>query len=70
MKLAKIYLTLVMLSSCAATNKQYDSSRVILLNVSLDPVKADITIDESEKLSGTSKSNSFNCSRKPISTQR
>ena len=52
-------MTLVMLSSCAATNKQYDSSRVILQNVSLDPVKADITIDESEKLSGTSKSTFF-----------
>ena len=47
------------MTSCVSLNKSYDSSSVKLTKVQLDPIKADLNIDETEKLTGTSKSNFF-----------
>jgi hypothetical protein len=44
------------LSSCTTTNKGFQSSTVNVRNVDLDPVKADIKVNENTKLSGSSKS--------------
>jgi hypothetical protein len=45
-----------LLSSCTSTNKGFQSSPVISRNVTLDPIKADISVNEANKLSGNSKS--------------
>jgi hypothetical protein len=42
--------------SCVSTHKAYQSSPVIARNVELDPIKADIVVDESKKLIGSSSS--------------
>ena len=64
MKLKVILLSSVvamsfMLNSCATTNASYQSSPVIARNVDLDPIKADVKIDESKKLKGESTSTYF-----------
>ena len=41
--------------SCKSTSKGYQSSTVMSRNVQLDPIKADIKVDETKKLVGTSK---------------
>lgn len=55
----KILLAAVVLfglgaTSCVTTNRGLQSSPVISRNVQLDPIKADIRVDESEKLVGKS----------------
>jgi hypothetical protein len=46
----------LVLSSCASYSSGYQSSTVQSRNVQLDPIVADITVDESEKLKGESES--------------
>ena len=41
-------------NSCVSTNKSFQSSPVIARNVTLDPIKADILVNESQKLNGES----------------
>jgi hypothetical protein len=49
----------MIMTSCVSLNKSYDSSAVKLTNVKLDPIKADLTVDQTEKLVGTSSSSFF-----------
>jgi hypothetical protein len=44
----------VLLSSCMSTNRGFQSSPVLARNVELDPIKADIKVDETKKLKGES----------------
>ncbi len=46
----------ICLSSCMSTNKGYQSSPVVSRNVQLDPIKADIVVNETTKLTGKSTS--------------
>lgn len=58
----KITLALVagvLMTSCVSTNKGFQSSPVISRNVSLDPIKADIKVNETTKLIGESTSTYF-----------
>ncbi len=48
-----------LLSSCVSTNRGLQSSPVIAKNVDLDPIKADIKVDETKKLKGESTSSYF-----------
>ena len=50
------------MTSCASLNKSYNSSAVKLRNVQLDPIKADLTVDQ-EKITGTSTSTFFSIFR-------
>lgn len=56
---AFLVLSIVFLSSCISTNKGFQSSPVISRNVQLDPIKADLTVDETKKLKGESSSAYF-----------
>ncbi len=47
------------MSSCVSTNKGFQSSPIISRNVELDPIKADIKVDEKNKLKGESTSTYF-----------
>ena len=49
----------IFFTSCVSTNKGYQSSPVISRNVQLDPIKADILVNETTKLSGQSSSTYF-----------
>jgi len=49
-----LFATVLLFSSCLSTRKGYQSLPVISRNVTLDPIKADITVDESKKLYGQS----------------
>ena len=51
--------TVLFFNSCVSTNKSFQSSPVIAGYVTLDPIKADITIDESKKLDGESSTTYF-----------
>jgi hypothetical protein len=44
----------LILCSCKATHKSFQSAPVVSRNVELDPIKADIQVDESKKLTGES----------------
>lgn len=46
----------LLLTSCVSTNKGFQSSPVISRNVELDPIKADIKVNEATKLTGQSSS--------------
>ena len=46
-------------SSCVSSNKGFQSSPVISRNVELDPIKADIIVDEKRKLKGGSSATYF-----------
>jgi len=46
----------IFFNSCVSTNKGFQSSPVISRNVQLDPIKADIKVNETTKLSGQSTS--------------
>ena len=48
-----------LLTSCISTNKSFQSSPVISRNVQLDPIKADIEVNEKAKLTGASSSTYF-----------
>lgn len=54
-----VFAMSMIMTSCVSLNKSYDSSAVKLTNVMLDPIKADLTVDETEKLVGTSSSSFF-----------
>lgn len=49
----------IALTSCSSTQTAFDSSPVNSKSIDLDPIKADINIDESEKIKGSSKSTYF-----------
>jgi hypothetical protein len=51
------------LTSCVSTNRGFQSSPVISRNVQLDPIKADIQVDETKKLKGESSSGYFYSSK-------
>ncbi len=51
--------TTLFITSCVTTNKGFQSSPVISRNVQLDPIKADIKVDEKNKLKGESSSAYF-----------
>ena len=53
----------IFFNSCLSTNKGYQSSPVISRNVQLDPIKADIKVNETAKLKGESTSIYFLCFR-------
>lgn len=53
----------IFFNSCVSTNKGYQSSPVISRNVELDPIKADIKVNETAKLKGESTSIYFLCFR-------
>jgi hypothetical protein len=64
MKLIKNYLLCIPLltiffASCTTTNKGFQSSPVISRNVQLDPIKADLEVNESVKLKGESSATYF-----------
>jgi hypothetical protein len=52
-------LTSMLMTSCVSTNKGFQSSPVISRNVQLDPIKADLKVDEKSKLKGESSSAYF-----------
>jgi hypothetical protein len=54
-----IYSVAIFFTSCMSSNKGFQSSPVISRNVQLDPIKADIKVNETTKLSGESKSAYF-----------
>jgi hypothetical protein len=56
---ASILVISVVMTSCVSTNKGYQSSPVLSRKVELDPIKADITVDEKAKIVGESKSSYF-----------
>jgi hypothetical protein len=49
----------MLMTSCISTNKGFQSSPVIARNVQLDPIKADIKVDEKTKITGESTSTYF-----------
>jgi hypothetical protein len=49
----------MLMTSCTSTNRGFQSSPVISRNVELDPIKADIQVDEKTKLVGESTSSYF-----------
>lgn len=49
----------MLITSCVTTNRGFQSSPVISRNVQLDPIKADIKVDEKSKLKGESSSAYF-----------
>jgi len=49
----------IFFTSCVSTNKGFQSSTVNMRNVQLDPIKADIKVNETNKLSGQSSSTYF-----------
>jgi hypothetical protein len=58
-KMSLIALMLISVTSCVTTNKGFQSSPVISRNVQLDPIKADINVDETAKIKGESSSSYF-----------
>lgn len=59
LKLSLIALMFISVTSCVTTNKGFQSSPVISRNVQLDPIKADINVDETKKIKGESSSSYF-----------
>lgn len=51
-----ICLVVIFFTSCVSTNKGFQSSPVISRNIQLDPIKADIKVNETTKLNGSSSS--------------
>ena len=52
-------LSFLTLTNCVTTNRGFQSSPVVSRNVQLDPIKADIKVNESTKLKGQSSSTYF-----------
>ncbi len=52
-------ILMVSMTSCVITNKGFQSSPVVSRNVYLDPIKADIKVDEEKKIKGESSSSYF-----------
>ena len=57
--LGAIIVSSSLLTSCITTNRGYQSSPVISRNVQLDPIKADLKVDDKNKLKGSSSSAYF-----------
>lgn len=58
----KLTLTLpflFLMFSCSTTNKGFQSSPVVSRNVNLDPIKADLEVNETAKIKGKSSSSYF-----------
>ena len=55
-KIVLFFGSVLLLASCVSTNKGFQSSPVISRNVDLDPIKADIVVNEETKLKGESRS--------------
>lgn len=49
----------LLMTSCVSTNRGFQSSPVISRNVQLDPIKADINVEEKSKIKGESSSTYF-----------
>jgi len=49
----------ILFTSCVSINKGFQSSPIVSRNVQLDPIKADIKVNETTKLSGQSSSTYF-----------
>ena len=47
-----VIIAIFCFNSCVTTNKGFQSSPVIARNVTLDPIKADVVVDETHKLTG------------------
>lgn len=58
-KITLLSLLIISISSCVTTNRGFQSSPVVSRNVQLDPIKADIKVDENKKLKGESSSAYF-----------
>ncbi len=58
-KIALFGIIIVAFSSCVSTNKGFQSSPVLARKVQLDPIKADIKVDETKKIKGESTSSFF-----------
>ncbi|MFC2114033.1 hypothetical protein ACFLRI_01645 [Bacteroidota bacterium] len=58
-KFLALILVILSFTSCVTTNRGFQSSPVISRNVQLDPIKADIVVNENTKLKGESSSAYF-----------
>lgn len=58
-KTSILLISILTLTSCVSTKRGFQSSPVISRNVNLDPIKADINVDDSKKLKGDSRSSYF-----------
>ena len=58
-KITKLSVLIISLSSCVTTNKGFQSSPVVSRNVELDPIKADIKVNETKRIKGESSSAYF-----------
>lgn len=58
-KLLTVTLIAILLASCSSTQTAFDSSPVNSKSVELDPIKADINVNEKSKIKGSSKSTYF-----------
>ncbi|MFT5984256.1 MAG: hypothetical protein ACI9RM_002720 [Ulvibacter sp.] len=62
-KITAIFVALLigsmLMTSCVTTNKGFQSSPVLSRNVQLDPIKADINVDDKSKVKGESSSAYF-----------
>ncbi len=45
-KITLLSILIISISSCVTTNRGFQSSPVVSRNVQLDPIKADIKVDE------------------------
>ena len=54
-----LFIALMLCTSCMTTNKGFQSSPVISRNIDLDPIKADIKVDEKSRIKGESSSSYF-----------
>jgi hypothetical protein len=57
--LGVLLVSSIVMTSCVSTNRGFQSSPVISRNVQLDPIKADIKVDEKSKIKGESSSSYF-----------
>jgi hypothetical protein len=55
-KITLLTILIISFSSCISTNRGFQSSPVVSRNVQLDPIKADIKVDENKKIKGESSS--------------
>jgi hypothetical protein len=57
--LVAVLFSSILMTSCVTTNRGFQSSPVVSRNVELDPIKADIKVDEKTKIKGESTSSYF-----------
>ncbi len=58
-KIFTVSLIAILLASCSSTQTAFDSSPVNSKSVDLDPIKADINVNEESKIKGSSESTYF-----------